>query len=84
MTLATLEAQYDALPETLTATSGKGKHFYFVYPNDGNVIRNLAGQSVDGEVLERFLYEMSKDILVLQKSYKKQFMACKCSYNEFA
>ncbi len=51
-TLATLEAQHGSLPETLTATSGKGKHYYFPYPDDGRIIRNLAGQSVDGEVLE--------------------------------
>jgi Bifunctional DNA primase/polymerase, N-terminal len=51
-TLATLEAQHGALPETVRAKSGKGWHYYFAYPTDGRVIRNLAGQSVYGEVLQ--------------------------------
>lgn len=49
--LAELEATHGALPETITAQSGKGKHYYFQMPNDGREIRNLSGRSVYGEVL---------------------------------
>jgi hypothetical protein len=50
-TLRALEEKYGALPATPTVHTGKGRHFYFHYP-EGVEIRNLSGHSSSGEVME--------------------------------
>ncbi|MFO0389468.1 MAG: DUF3987 domain-containing protein [Alphaproteobacteria bacterium] len=49
-TLGKLEAEHGALPQTVTACTGNGWHWYFRLP-EGYEIRNLSGQSAEGAEL---------------------------------
>lgn len=50
-TLKAHENQYGELPKTVSAKTGKGKHYYFRYNAELGEIHNLAGASAHGEVM---------------------------------
>lgn len=46
--LAALVLQNGPIPDTMTVTTGRGKHFWFMEPWDGDRIRNSAGKVAPG------------------------------------
>lgn len=51
-TLAAWIAEHGELPITPMVQTGKGLHYYFLYPDDGRIVGNPVGRSGGGEIVE--------------------------------